>query len=78
MKYILKNLKALIKNEGMIFMLMIVCIISSSLIINFSYGLYQNYNVIKNESKSDLLAIASNDSGASDSCTDYLTSRKEG
>ncbi|MBE6845703.1 MAG: FtsX-like permease family protein [Ruminococcus sp.] len=53
MKFILKNLKSFIQNEKMIFLLIFICIITSSFIINFSYGLYQNYNVIKEEEESE-------------------------
>ncbi|MCD7811702.1 MAG: hypothetical protein LUG91_07625 [Ruminococcus sp.] len=54
MKYVLKNIKNFIKTERMIFLLALICIIASSFIINFSYGLYQNYNVIKEEEESEL------------------------
>ncbi len=54
MKYILKNIKAFVKTEKMIFLLIIMCIITSSFIINFSYGLYQNYHVLKEEEESEL------------------------
>lgn len=54
MKYTFKNILSFIKTEKMIFVLMILCVISSSFIINFSYGLYQNYHVIKEEEESDL------------------------
>lgn len=53
-KYILKNIKAFVKTEKMIFLLIIMCIITSSFIINFSYGLYQNYHVLKEEEESEL------------------------
>lgn len=54
MKYTIKNIKSFIRTEKMIFILVLLCIISSSFIINFSYGLYQNYHVIKEEEESDL------------------------
>jgi len=57
MKYIFKNLVSFTKSEAMIFTLVIICIITSSFIINFSYGLYQNYNVVKVEEDSDLTEI---------------------
>lgn len=41
----------------MIFILVLICIITSSFIINFSYGLYQNYNVIKEEEASEFTEI---------------------
>lgn len=54
MKYTLKNLKLFFKKEKMIFILVLICVVTSSFIINFSYGLYQNYNVIKEEEESQL------------------------
>lgn len=64
MKYTQKNLKSFIHNEKMIFVLIIICIVTSAFIINFSYGLYQNYNVIKEETNSELneIIITVNDS----------------
>lgn len=47
MRYILKNLKGLIIGEPFIFSIMAVCVFVSAWIMCFSYGLYQNYNVIK-------------------------------
>ncbi len=40
-----KNLRGLIKNETALFIIMLICIFSSSLILYFAYGLYQNFNV---------------------------------
>lgn len=57
MKYTIKNIQSFIKNEKMIFILVLLCIITSSFIINFSYGLYQNYNVIKEEESSEFTEI---------------------
>lgn len=64
MKYIIKNIKSFIRTEKMIFLLVLLCIITSSFIINFSYGLYQNYHVIKEEESSELdeIIIIVNDS----------------
>ena len=49
MKYVLKNIKGLIKKEPFIFAIMAVCVFVSAWIMCFSYGLYQNYNVIQAE-----------------------------
>lgn len=49
MKYIFKNIKLFIKNETMIFFLVIISTITSSFIIIFSYGLYQSYITAKSE-----------------------------
>ena len=57
MKYIVKNMHSFLKNEKMIFMLIILCVVTSSFIINFSYGLYQNYNVVKAEETSEFTEI---------------------
>ncbi len=57
MKYTIKNIQSFIRNEKMIFILVLICIITSSFIINFSYGLYQNYNVIKEEEASEFTEI---------------------
>ncbi len=53
MKYVLHNLRSLIKNEKFIFAVMIVCVIASAWIMAFSYGLYQNYNVQLQEFSAD-------------------------
>lgn len=47
MKYILRNIKMFIRHEKTIFIVMIICILSSALILNFAYGLYQNFNTQK-------------------------------
>lgn len=60
MKYIIRNLKSFIQGEKTIFMLVLLCIVTSSFIINFSYGLYQNYNVIKEEESSELTEMQIN------------------
>lgn len=57
MKYTIKNIQSFIKNEKMIFILVLLCIITSSFIINFSYGLYQNYHVVKEEESSEFTEI---------------------
>lgn len=44
MKYVLKNIRSFISNEKMIFFVTVICIIASAFVINFSYGLYYNYN----------------------------------
>ncbi|MCM1228261.1 MAG: hypothetical protein NC320_12735 [Clostridium sp.] len=41
----------------MIFILVIICVMASSFIINFSYGLYQNYNVVKENETSELYEL---------------------
>lgn len=50
---VLKSLRGLIKNETALFIIMLICIFSSSLILYFAYGLYQNYNVKLTESNEE-------------------------
>lgn len=54
MNYVYKNIKNFIVNEKMIFIVALICIIASSFIINFSYGLYYNYNVKITEAEINL------------------------
>lgn len=54
MKYIIKNIKSFINSEKLIFLLVLLCVVTSSFIINFSYGLYQNYKVLKEEEENEL------------------------
>lgn len=51
--YVIKNLKTFIANNGMIFILLVVCITVSTLILQFSYGIYQNYHVIIEQGESE-------------------------
>lgn len=44
MKYILVNIKNFIKQETTIFLLCILCIFSSAVIVNFSFGFYHHLN----------------------------------
>ena len=57
MKYILRNIKMFIRHEKTIFIVMIICILSSALILNFAYGLYQNFNTQKIEDNAELKEI---------------------
>lgn len=47
MKYILYNVFKTIKEEKSIFLVMIICIVSSAFILNFTYGLFYNFNMEK-------------------------------
>lgn len=51
--YVLKNIKMLIVNNRMIFILLVVCISVSTLILQFSYGIYQNYHVVIEHGESE-------------------------
>jgi len=57
MKYVFKNLKNFAKQEKVIFIVLIVCIITSSFVMNFSYGLYINYKTSLYESIEELKDI---------------------
>ena len=54
MKHLLLNLKSFYKNDRLIFFIMIICVVTSAFIINFSYGLYYNYNCQKYEVEVDM------------------------
>jgi ABC-type antimicrobial peptide transport system permease subunit len=66
MKYVLKNIKSFFITEKIILFLVCLCVITSAVIINFSYGLYQNYNVVKEEANSEFkeIAVIINDNNA--------------
>ncbi len=51
--YVLKNIKTLIVNNRMIFILLVVCIAVSTLVLQFSYGIYQNYHVVIEHGESE-------------------------
>lgn len=57
MKQILRNLRGLWRTERLLLMIMVLCIFSSALLMQFSYGLYQNYHVIRNEAELELQSI---------------------
>ncbi|MBQ8515336.1 MAG: hypothetical protein IJ496_08050 [Ruminococcus sp.] len=54
MKYIIKNLVSLIRNEKFIFIIMLLCAVASALISNFAYGMYYNYSTMKTETEIEL------------------------
>lgn len=49
MKYVLYNIRNLIKHKKFIFVVMLFCIFVSAWIMTFSYGLYQNYHTLQIE-----------------------------
>ena len=57
MKYVIKNLSSFIRKDRLIFMIIILCILCSSVALNFSYGLYYNYNTEKTEYEIDLNSL---------------------
>lgn len=58
MKYTLYNIKSLVKKEKIIFAVIMICIISSAFILNFSYGLYKNFQTAKNVETENLSQLA--------------------
>ena len=57
MKHIFLNLKSFVKNEKIIFVLILICVIFSSFIINLSYGVFYNFTVKKGEAENALKSI---------------------
>lgn len=57
MKHIFLNLKSFFKHEKTIFILVFLCVVSSSFIINFSYGLFHNFKAQKEEADMTLKDI---------------------
>ena len=43
MKHVFLNLRALVRREKFIFLILLLCVFVSSMVLNFSYGLYYNY-----------------------------------
>lgn len=54
MRHILLNMKSFFKNDKLIFVIMLACVVSSAFVLNFSYGLYYNYDMKKNEEEAEL------------------------
>ena len=55
MKYVLQNIRTLVKNEKFIFAVMLLCVFVSAWVMTFSYGLYHNYNrMLSEESEAGL------------------------
>lgn len=59
MKYIVLNIRIFLHKSPSIFAAAILCILSSALLLNFSYGLYCNYQMTKAEMNNDLKKIGS-------------------
>ncbi len=57
MKYIIINIKNFIKNETAIFILVILCILSSAVIVNFAFGFYHHLKQKERDSENDDNAI---------------------
>lgn len=57
MKYIFTSIQNLVKKETFIFFIMVLCIFFSSLVLNFSYGLYYNFEIEKRQNDESLKEI---------------------
>ncbi len=57
MKRVISNICSFAKNESTVFMIIIICVVLSAFIINFSYGLYYNFVTQKSESELELKAL---------------------
>lgn len=57
MNLVFKNIFSFLKYEKFVFVIMLLCVFVTALILNFSYGLYQNYNAQKYESEVNLKEI---------------------
>lgn len=57
MRHTFLNLASFLKNEKLIFFIILICVISSAFILNFSYGLFYHYNEQKNEAEIELKDI---------------------
>ena len=57
MKYVFKNLKNFAKHEKVIFIILIICVITSSFVMNFSFGLYMNYKTALYQSMKELKSV---------------------
>ncbi len=57
MKYIIKNIKKFIKDDTFIFLLVILTVSISCFMIHFSYGIYQNYHIKKENADTEKLPV---------------------
>jgi len=57
MKQVLRNIYSFMRKEPQIFGISIMCVFISAFLLNFSYGLYQNYHVMKEEAEIDMKQI---------------------
>lgn len=54
MRHTFLNIASFFKSEKLILFIILICVISSAFILNFSYGLFYHYNEQKNEAEIDL------------------------
>lgn len=57
MRHTFLNIASFFKNEKLLLFIIFICVISSAFILNFSYGLFYNYNAQKNEAELELKDI---------------------
>lgn len=57
MKFIIRNIRGLVKKETFIFAVMLLCVFVSAWVMLFSYGLYQNYHALLVEGEETLKEI---------------------
>lgn len=57
MKQVLKSMKSMMQHEKLILLVMCICVFITSIVLNFAYGLYQNYNREKAEASIELQEI---------------------
>ena len=57
MRHTFLNIASFFKNEKLLLFIIFICVISSAFILNFSYGLFYNYNTQKNEVELELKDI---------------------
>lgn len=54
MRHTFLNIASFFKNEKLLLVIIFICVISSAFILNFSYGLFYNYDMQKNEAEIEL------------------------
>ncbi|WP_044975109.1 FtsX-like permease family protein [Ruminococcus sp. HUN007] len=57
MKYALKNIRTFWKEDKLTLFLLVICAVVSSLVINYSAAVYQNYSKMKNDIETDVNEI---------------------
>lgn len=77
MKYIWRNIKSFFINKKLIFILTISSVICSCIMIHFSYGLYQNYQLKKQYDLSDEREISLSLQGNFEEITDSKLNEDE-
>lgn len=58
MKYVFANLSAFIKKETSVFIVTVICVLTSAILLNFSYGLYYRRKKKSMQKKTRLLVLS--------------------